>query len=249
MESNYYAIIPASVRYDKELIPMSRLLFGEITALTNDKGYCWATNFYFSELYGVSETSISKWIKSLSDKKYIRIEYIKRGFEVIQRKIYLTDQLTFINQSDEEKLNRSDEEKLKENTIVNNISNITYDTKNTNPKTTRNKNVFIPPTIEEVEQYFYEKGYIKDAARKAYEFYSCADWIDSRGNKVKNWKQKMNGVWFKDDNRIKKSTQEIKSAVLRMPSIPNYIDMPDRCPECGELSYKDKVCSNCGYKE
>ena len=29
-----------------------------------------------------------------------------------------------------------------------------------------------------------------------------SDWKDSKGNKVKNWKQKMQSVWFKDENKI-----------------------------------------------
>ena len=68
---NYYAIIPANIRYDADLTANAKLLYGEITALCNEKGYFWATNEYFANLYGVSKTSISKWISSLIQKEYI----------------------------------------------------------------------------------------------------------------------------------------------------------------------------------
>ena len=55
---NYYAIIPANVRYDKTLRPNAKLLYGEITALSNTEGYCWATNSYFANLYDVESASI-----------------------------------------------------------------------------------------------------------------------------------------------------------------------------------------------
>jgi len=71
---SYYAIIPANVRYDADLVPNAKLLYGEITALCNDKGYCWATNKYFADLYGVSDRSIRQWISVLEKRRYIRTE-------------------------------------------------------------------------------------------------------------------------------------------------------------------------------
>ena len=52
---NYYAIIPANVRYDNDLKPNEKLMFGEITALSNKNGYCTATNAYFAKLYNVTK--------------------------------------------------------------------------------------------------------------------------------------------------------------------------------------------------
>lgn len=65
---NYYAIIPANVRYDKNLKDKAKLLYGEITSLSNKDGYCWATNRYFAELYDVSTTTLSTLIKNLVDR-------------------------------------------------------------------------------------------------------------------------------------------------------------------------------------
>ena len=62
------------------------------------------------------------------------------------------------------------------------------------------------PTLELVKQYFKENGYTEQSAIKAFNFYDCADWKDSNGKQVKSWKQKMQSVWFKDENKIVKSS-------------------------------------------
>lgn len=85
MQKNYYAIIPANVRYDEKLIPSAKLLYGEITALCNEKGYCWASNSYFAKLYGVSVASVKNWLKSLEDGGYIdRVVKYKEGSKEIE---------------------------------------------------------------------------------------------------------------------------------------------------------------------
>jgi hypothetical protein len=109
---NYYAIIPAEVRYS-ELKPNAKLLYGELTALCNQKGYCWATNNYFAKLYNVTKNTISLWINDLSKAGFIYIE-IQRddNKQIIKRKIGIT------------KLNDSPRINIKEDNIkVNNIKN------------------------------------------------------------------------------------------------------------------------------
>lgn len=73
----YYAVIPANVRYDKRLKPNAKLLFGEITCLTNKKGFCWAENSYFAELFQVSTETISRWISQLSNYGYLSVQISK----------------------------------------------------------------------------------------------------------------------------------------------------------------------------
>lgn len=83
---NYFAVIPASVRYDDNLKMGEKLMYGEITALTNKTGECWASNNYFAELYKVTPQAISKWIKNLEKNNYIIIAYDKKG-NMIEKRI------------------------------------------------------------------------------------------------------------------------------------------------------------------
>lgn len=124
-QPNYYAIIPANVRYDNDLIQGAKLLYGEITALSNQKGFCWANDMYFANLYKVSKKTIQTWLKSLEDKGYITREVIyKEGSnEIVTRYIRLCAYPT------NEKVHTPMHEKVRDNntsinTTVNNTNNI-----------------------------------------------------------------------------------------------------------------------------
>lgn len=49
--------------------------------------------------------------------------------------------------------------------------------------------VFVPPTYEEVLEYSKEKGR-EDLAKGFFDYFTVGEWVDSKGNSVKNWKQK-----------------------------------------------------------
>jgi len=70
----------------------------------------------------------------------------------------------------------------------------------------------INPTLEDVILYFNENGYSREAATKAFNYYSNLGWKNSKGNEVVNWKNTMLNNWFKDENKIK----------VQAPIIPTF---------------------------
>jgi hypothetical protein len=133
MNKSYFAVIPANVRYDEDLTPNAKLLYGEITALCNEKGYCWASNSYFADLYRVNKNTISVWIKQLATKGFISTEIIyKEGTkEIMHRYIRICGEGTMNNMgtpTHENKgtptlKNMEDNNTLINNTLINNTVN------------------------------------------------------------------------------------------------------------------------------
>lgn len=126
-QPNYYAVIPADVRYDKDITPNAKLLYGEITALANKEGKCWATNNYFAELYNVSTVSISKWINQLVRLGYLTtsIKYKKDTKQIEARYIRIVNTpLRKVKDPIKEKFKGGIKEKFKENNTSNNNTSI-----------------------------------------------------------------------------------------------------------------------------
>ncbi len=128
-QPNYYAIIPATVRYNNNLKYAEKLLYGEITALANKNGYCYAKNKYFADLYNVTTVSVSRWISHLQELGYIKTEVIRNeNKEIVSRNIYIADipyyqknQYPYIQKSTEG-INKN----IKDNNIKYNMDDLFY---------------------------------------------------------------------------------------------------------------------------
>jgi len=157
--------------------------------------------------------SYSKALKELADWGFIKIVQESKNIHTACVISLMTDQNTKRYGNDMEAIRKrygGDKETLKKRQrndtkykpLINlNKPVINYKTSSKQIlKKSATLRVFISPILEEVETYFEENGYLKSAGAKAFKFYNDADWIDSRGNKVRNWKQKMQGVWFKSEN-------------------------------------------------
>lgn len=114
-QPSYYAIIPANVRY-ANIPDKAKLLYGEITALCNQKGYCWATNEYFASLYGVHKKSISRLISILEKEKFIVLQLKNKTGVSTKRRIG-------IHKIEEGGIHKIEEQN---NTSINNTNNSNF---------------------------------------------------------------------------------------------------------------------------
>jgi len=100
-----------------------------ISSLTAENGYCFAGNSHLAKKFNTTDVSISRKIKKLVEKQHIKVEYKKRGAEVVDRRIRLTRMLTDDYQECYSTVNKN----VKENITSTNITS-------TNKKTSKKSN-------------------------------------------------------------------------------------------------------------
>ena len=187
---NYYAVIPADVRYNKNLSPNSKLLYAEITALCNMNGKCTASTQYFCKLYEVSRVSIQKWLKILEDNNYIkRVNIYKPDSKQIETRV-----ITLVNSSIKQKLT--------DNTNINiNNNNLTDSNK---------KAFFKKPSVDDILNYCKERNNNIDA-EAFIDFYESKDWKIGK-NKMKCWKACVR-TWERRETKKPKSMSKLDSQI------------------------------------
>lgn len=88
----YTALLPPRVRYDQELPPAAKLIYAEITAMTDVTGFCWATNGYLGRLIGVSNDRAARLVAQLKERGYVEVEVLRDDKNVVtERRIFVTD--------------------------------------------------------------------------------------------------------------------------------------------------------------
>ena len=208
-QPNYYAILPSSVRYDNRLKANEKLLYSEITALSNKTGLCYATNKYFADLYELENETISRWISHLKELNYIDIEIVyKNDTKEIEKRIIKINGIpidkninTYIPNNQEGYCENNQEgidEKVKENnTSINNTS--------INIKENIKRKVFKKPTLDELKEYCLSSSLSVDY-QYFYDYYESNGWRVGK-NPMKDWKATLRN-W---DRKNKQTKQVIKS--------------------------------------
>ena len=219
---SYYAIIPANVRYDQRLKPNTKLLYGEITALCNEKGFCWASNEYFADLYGVNKETISRWVSDLINYGYLNREIIyKEGTNQIINRYLRINQYPI-----DEKRNTPIDEKVKDNnTSINNTFNNTKEyirelppSKKSKATPTRHKygeykNVLLSDEHMEKLKTEFPNNYQERIER-------LSEYCASTGKTYKNYLATIRN-WAKKDNQPKKVSNGFNRNVRR-EKIPDW---------------------------
>lgn len=139
-----------------------------------------------SEELNINENTIYKYIKMLEQLEMITTNSNTKFTIITIRK---WDEYQYIGEeeitTEEQQNNSGVTTKEQQNNTNKNVKNIK------NVKNVRNNNSkFIPPTVEEISQYVLEKR-LNVSAQQFYDYFSTGNWIDAKGNKVKNWKQKL----------------------------------------------------------
>lgn len=70
---NNFSVVPAAVLLNDTITDKAKILYSEISALCNKKGYCWATNDYFEKLYECSKITVIRAINALKENGYIKV--------------------------------------------------------------------------------------------------------------------------------------------------------------------------------
>ena len=81
--------MPSEILINNKLSDKEKIILSMFMYLSKDKGYCFATNNYFSDILNITVVSISRIINSLKKKNYIKtnMNYKSNSKEIENRQI------------------------------------------------------------------------------------------------------------------------------------------------------------------
>lgn len=83
--------IPADVWLDHSLSITEKVMMVEIGSLQDPVRGCYASNSHFAEFFGLSNSRVSEIISGLADRGLVRVELIRDGRKVVERRIRVVE--------------------------------------------------------------------------------------------------------------------------------------------------------------
>lgn len=178
------------------LSTLAKLVFIGLFSLADDEGrgrcnpvYLKSTLFPYEE--GIRSADIDKTLSEISSNMSV-IFYSCDGSSYYS--LYNWNAWQKIDRPSESKIPDFEEESM-QRLFVEHSSNNRRTISPNKKKIESNKNKkeekrFVPPTLDEIQKYVLEKG-LNVNAEQFYNYFTEGNWIDSKGNKVKSWKQKI----------------------------------------------------------
>jgi signal recognition particle subunit SEC65 len=186
--------IPKEIWADGNLSMLEKVIAVEIDSLDlGDRG-CFASNKYFAEFCGCSESAVSKAIAKLIDYGLIYMQSFNGRQRELKSRLGFSKDLP-------SKISEADSENLRHINIDNNTKN------KTSSNNGRSAKRFTPPTTEEVREFCKEKGYNIDAEYFV-DYYTANGWVQGKGKPVKDWKACVR-TWVKNNYSSSKKVQSV----------------------------------------
>jgi len=212
----YWSILTASVRYSDKLTDFEKVLFSDISALSNKNGYCNASNAYFSRVFKKTIRSIRMSIKHLIENKFLNSEFIydKQTKEIIERRLFIAchsmamgmeknflgwgkkfpggREKNFLGGREKNFLGGGEKNFLDNNININNI-NMNKREGETSSPFARTIERFKKPLIEDIHDYMEKFAQqknkninTKEECEMFYNYYEANGWRVGK-NKMKDW--------------------------------------------------------------
>ena len=198
---------------DRELSWKAKGILSTMLSLPDDWDYSLAGLATLSE-DGMSATRAA--IKELEKHGYLERKPIRNGgrfvdweyliYEKPQAEKPLVENPQVENPQVENRMQLNTKESITKESI----------TKKSNTK----RKTFTPPSLEEVEAYCKERKNNVDA-RKFYDYFTASEWVDSKGNPVRNWKQKV--ITWEGFAGRNETNAGVKQDIRQVRKYGNYI--------------------------
>ena len=170
--------IPKVVWLDSRLSSLDKVILTEIDSLDQGERGCYASNQHIADFCQCSITKVSTSVSKLIELGYLYVQKYDGRQRELKSRLSIFERQTIKNC-------KADSQKLKESNTGSKPSNNT-----SRKRESTKKKAFVPPNLEEVESYCKERKNNVDA-KKFFDYFTASDWVDGKGNPVRNWKQKI----------------------------------------------------------